>query len=103
MFYIRWNRITIEAINVWINDSKDWVNVEAHRAKAGWDKAKKGGPSPQNEAIKLTLNGVLKDQYDIVYRVHQSSIGWSEWGSNGRQAGIVGKHIEAVEIKLVAK
>ncbi|MGM0217847.1 hypothetical protein [Enterococcus sp. AZ126] len=101
---------TIEAINVLINGSKDWVNIEAHKAGSGWDKAKRGeggstGKGIRIEALKMTLNGVLKDQYNLVYRVHQSSIGWSEWVSDGRQAGIIGqgKGIEAVEIKLVSK
>lgn len=101
---------TIEAINVLVNGSKDWVNIEAHKAGSGWDKAKRGeggstGKGLRIEALKMTLNGVLKDQYNLVYRVHQSSIGWSEWVSNGRQAGSIGKSkgIEAVEIKLVNK
>ncbi|MGM0217635.1 peptidoglycan amidohydrolase family protein [Enterococcus sp. AZ126] len=101
---------TAEAIEVRINNSLDWVNIDAHIAQKGWTGYKKGtngttGKALQMEAIKLTLNGELAKQYKIVYRVHQSSIGWSEWVSDGRQAGIIGqrKGIEAVEIKLVRK
>ena len=38
---------------------------------------------------------------DSLYRVHQKSIGWSEWGNNGEWAGTTGKglQMEALEIK----
>lgn len=101
---------TLESLEVRVNNSLDWVNIDAHVAEKGWIGYKKGingttGKSLRMEAIKLTLNGELTKQYNIVYRVHQSVIGWSDWVSNGRQAGITGKHrgMEAVEIKLEPK
>ena len=48
------------------------------------------------EAIRITG----KESF-YLYRVHQKSIGWSEWANNGEWAGTTGKglQMEALEIK----
>lgn len=54
------------------------------------------GKEKRIEAIKITGK-----KYFYMYRVHQKSIGWSDWANNGEWAGTKGKslQIEAVEIK----
>ena len=42
-------------------------------------------------------------KYDIQYRVHVSDIGWKDWQKNGTVAGVIGKRIEAIEIRIVNK
>lgn len=51
--------------------------------------------SKRIEAIKITGKDTT-----YIYRVHQKSIGWSDWGVNGEWAGVRGKslQVEAVEI-----
>lgn len=57
------------------------------------------GQNKRIEAIKITSKETA-----YAYRVHQKSVGWSEWMVNGQWAGTKGKglQIEAVEI-MVAK
>ena len=54
------------------------------------------GQNRRIEAIKITGNNAF-----YRYRVHQKSIGWSEWVNNGEWAGIKGKslQIEAIQIQ----
>ena len=55
------------------------------------------GQNRRLEAIRITGK---KSFY--LYRVHQKSIGWSEWANNGEWAGTTGKglQMEALEINL---
>jgi len=54
------------------------------------------GQNRRLEAIRITG----KESF-YLYRVHQKSIGWSEWANNGEWAGTTGKglQMEALEIK----
>ena len=54
------------------------------------------GQNRRLEAIRITG----KESF-YLYRVHQKSIGWSEWANNGEWAGTSGKglQMEALEIK----
>ena len=51
--------------------------------------------SKRIEAIKITGKDTT-----YIYRVHQKSVGWSDWAVNGEWAGVKGKslQVEAVEI-----
>ena len=57
------------------------------------------------EALEIKLTGDYAKSYDVVYRVHCESIGWTDWVKNGQTAGTTGQglRVEAVEIKLVPK
>lgn len=59
------------------------------------------GQSKRIEAVEFTLNNV--PGYEIEYRVHCQSIGWTKWVSQGELAGTEGmsKRIEAVEMRIV--
>lgn len=54
------------------------------------------GESRRIESIKITGKDTC-----YLYRVHQKSVGWTDWMSNGEWAGVQGKslQIEAIEIK----
>lgn len=54
------------------------------------------GQNRRLEAIRITG----KESF-YLYRVHQKSIGWSEWANNGEWAGTIGKglQMEALQIK----
>ena len=54
------------------------------------------GQNRRLEAIRI----IGKESF-YLYRVHQKSIGWSEWANNGEWAGTTGKglQMEALEIK----
>lgn len=54
------------------------------------------GQNRRIEAIKITGNNAF-----YRYRVHQKSIGWTEWVNNGEWAGVKGKslQIEAIQIQ----
>lgn len=57
------------------------------------------------EAVEIELTGKLKQEYDILYRVHVQGYGWMNWSKNGDTAGTISKskRVEAIEIKLVKK
>lgn len=63
------------------------------------------GQGKRLEAIQMKLTGTLAQQYEVLYRVHMQTYGWSTWTRNGETAGTTGqgKRIEAIEIKLVRK
>ncbi len=50
------------------------------------------------------VNFSLSDQpgYKLQYRVHSSTYGWLGWTSEGNNAGVSGKIIQAIEFRLVA-
>ncbi|WP_315306676.1 N-acetylmuramoyl-L-alanine amidase [Enterococcus devriesei] len=99
---------TLEAVIVTINGDLKAVEGAIHVASKGWISCAgtfgTTGQKLQIEAIKLKLAKKYdQGKTDIVYRVHQSSIGWSAWVKNGQQAGITGKTkgIEAIQVKLI--
>lgn len=88
----------------------DWVGADtkgtsasaliSHRQYAGTT-----GQGKRLEAIQIRLTGAIAEKYDILYRVHIQSYGWSMWSKNGDAAGTTGqgKRLEAIEIKLIKK
>lgn len=63
------------------------------------------GQGKRLEAVEIELTGKLKQEYDILYRVHVQGYGWMNWSKNGMAAGTIGqgRRLEAIEIKLVKK
>lgn len=99
---------TLEAVIVTINGDLKAVEGAIHVASKGWIPCigtfGTTGKKLQIEAIKLKLAKKYdQGKTDLVYRVHQSDIGWSAWVKNGQQAGITGKTkgIEAIQVKLI--
>lgn len=91
------------------------ITYQAHVQKNGWmaavsdgEMAGTSGKALRVEALKLTISGL--SGYEVKYRVHQQSYGWTDWVTteNGTdiasasQAGVTGKskRLEAVEIKI---
>lgn len=52
--------------------------------------------------IEIWLEGTVKEEYDIAYRVYQIGNGWSGWSKNGNLAGN-GTFISAIQIKVIKK
>ena len=57
------------------------------------------------KAIKMSLSGQLAANYDIWYRVYDSSNGWTGWTSNGQACGVSGgtSGLCGIDIALVNK
>jgi uncharacterized protein YjdB/N-acetylmuramoyl-L-alanine amidase len=59
------------------------------------------GQSKRIEALSFTLNNA--PGYEIEYRAHCQTFGWTKWVSQGEQVGTTGlsKRIEAVQMRIV--
>lgn len=77
------------------NDEKAGTAGYAYRLEAIQIKLVKKG-----ESAPGTTNVAFK-QKNISYQAHNSSIGWKDYVSDGTQAGITGKNLEALKIKLI--
>ena len=62
------------------------------------------GKSKRLEAIILEIEG-LPEGYELQYRTHIQTIGWTGWVAAGFASGSVGfrKGIEAIQIRIVKK
>lgn len=80
------------------DDTPEWM-VNRH------DFAGTTGQGKRLEAIQIKLTGQLAEEYEVLYRVHIQSYGWSYWTRNGQTAGTTGqgKRLEALQIKLIKK
>mgnify|MGYP004657457403 FL=1 len=90
----------------WMN----WVDANTNGASpsamiAGRQFAGTTGQGKRLEAIQIRLTGELAEHYDVLYRVHCQTYGWSTWCRNGATAGTTGKakRLESIEIKLIEK
>ena len=47
----------------------------------------------------------MAEKYDIYYRTHIQTYGWTDWAKNGQSCGSEGlaKRLEGIEIRLVPK
>lgn len=87
----------------------DWVDAGQNVSPAELVSQRKfagtTGQGKRLEAIRIRLTGALAETYEVMYRVHMQSYGWSSWTRNGDIAGVTGqsKRMEAIEIRLVQK
>ena len=90
----------------WMN----WVDADANGATPQslvnrHEYAGTMGQGKRLEAIQIKLTGKLAEEYEVFYRVHMQTYGWSPWTRDGQTAGTTGqgKRLEAIQIKLVDK
>lgn len=104
----------LESIKIWVkSELSGSVEYETHVQTYGWSIGTKKdseecgttGEAKRLEAIKIRLTGQLAEVYDVVYRVHRQTYGWTDWVKNGTECGTTGqaKRLEAIQIKLVRK
>ena len=104
----------LESIKIWVESNLSGsVEYETHCQTYGWNLGVKRdsemcgteGEAKRLEAIKIRLTGELAEVYDVIYRVHRQTYGWSDWVKNGETCGTTGegKRLEAIQIKLVRK
>lgn len=74
----------------------NWVDADTNGASPR-SLADKGqyagtvGKSKRMEAIRMELTGELANRYEVLYRVHMQTYGWSSWTKGGDTAGTVGQ------------
>ena len=75
-----------------------WTSVYENGQVAG------EGQSMPLEGIRVSLNGSLKDQYDVYYKTAVLGT-WQDWVKNGEDSGKigVGMHIDGILVTVVAK
>ncbi len=63
------------------------------------------GQAKRLEAIQIKLTGKIAEEYEVLYRVHMQTYGWSNWTRNGETAGTTGqgKRLEAIQIKFIRR
>lgn len=104
----------LESIMIWVeSELSGSVEYETHCQTYGWDLGTKKdgelsgteGESKRLESIRIRLTGQLAEYYDVIYRVHRQTYGWTDWVKNGEDCGTTGeaKRLEAIQIKLVPK
>ena len=104
----------LESIKIWVkSELSGSVEYETHVQTYGWSIGTKKdseecgttGEAKRLEAIKIRLTGQLAEVYDVVYRVHRQTYGWTDWVKNGTECGTTGqaKRLEAIKIKLTGE
>ena len=104
----------LESIKIWVkSELSGSVEYETHVQTYGWSIGTKKdseecgttGEAKRLEAIKIRLTGQLAEVYDVVYRVHRQTYGWTDWVKNGNECGTTGqaKRLEAIKIKLTGE
>ncbi len=84
-------------------------HVQTYGWESGWaaNGAASGttGQSKRLEAVRVRLTGELADHFDVWYRVHCQTFGWSGWAKNGEDAGTSGlaRRTEAIEVVILPK
>ena len=89
------------------------VKAKVHEQKTGWEDLRyvskdtligSKGQSKRLEAISLEIEG-LPEGYELQYRTHIQTVGWTGWVAAGFASGSVGfrKGIEAIQIRIVKK
>lgn len=55
------------------------------------------------EAVKMELNGSLRNSHNIFYRVYLQNHGWLGWARNGETAGSIDANlnVQQVQVKIV--
>ncbi len=89
------------------------IEYQTHVQKYGWEDkwAADGelsgtqGEAKRLEAVRVRLTGELADHFDVWYRVHCQTYGWSGWAKNGEDAGTSGlaRRTEAIEVVILPK
>ena len=54
-------------------------------------------------ALKVSLGGDIKANYNVYYRVFAKGYGWLGWAKNGAKAGTASMNMTKCEVKLVKK
>ena len=84
----------LESIKIWVkSELSGSVEYETHVQTYGWSIGTKKdseecgttGEAKRLEAIKIRLTGQLAEVYDVVYRVHRQTYGWTDWVSSLEQ------------------
>lgn len=77
----------LESIKIWVkSELSGSVEYETHVQTYGWSIGTKKdseecgttGEAKRLEAIKIRLTGQLAEVYDVVYRVHRQTYGWTD-------------------------
>lgn len=104
--------LPMEALSIRVTNAKvgGAVELSAYYESTGWQNWSAGscgttGKSLGMQAVRLRLNGLLSEAYDLWYRVHVAGFGWLDWTSNGADAGTqgYGSEIQAIEVVLAKK
>lgn len=104
--------LRLEALNISLGPAagEGGIEARAHVAKEGWQDWTAGtigttGKKLAIEALQIRLTGDAASKYDVWYRVHSQTFGWTGWASNGASVGsqCYGKRAEAVEIQILPK
>ena len=99
-----------------------WVCLQSHVQNIGWTGVSRNsvgicgadgkdvttgteGQSLRMEAVRIWLEGDIRNAFSVRYRAHVQNYGWMGWVSDGATAGTTGQslRIEAIEIQLVEK
>ena len=96
--------IRLEALKIRLKNNLTGIEYRSYIEGSGWVTGTTG-QSKRLEAVQIRLTGNLVNNYDVYYRTHLQSIGWTDWAQNDEVSGVPGEgfRIEAVQIKIVTK
>ena len=90
--------------NLVTEQSNSSVNFSIHRIGYDWSVPAEnvviGNIGDTVDGIKIQLNNIPSG-IKVKYRVYVQGIGWQQWVYDGEIAGVLGKQLQAIEIKLV--
>lgn len=106
--------LRLEAFEINMSNSKyaGMLQYQAFIEESGWQAWQMSGSTSGTtnqakriEAIKIQLNGLMAQHFDVYYRVYVGGLGWLDWAKNGQASGTSGmaSRIEAIQVSLVDK
>ena len=113
------DKLRMEAlqIKVLVDGEEDYsyggIEYRTHIQKQSWESNYKTnsmisgtiGKALRLEAVQIILTGEISECYNVYYRTHIQSVGWSGWAANGKVSGSegYGLRLEAIQIQLMKK
>ena len=76
-------------------EGKGWQNAVKDNEEAGRDTVRR------IEGFRINLENM--PEYSVTYNSYIEGIGWQGWAIDGEISGIIGKRLEAIQIKIIPK
>lgn len=97
----------LEAVDVMWNKKKESIRSSFQDINGRWIESGTGITGTTGRALSIqrvcfaSNQDILSSGRKIQYRVHSQDVGWSSWKEEGESAGVSGKKIESIEMRML--